>query len=284
MRLSYGVLCGSIVHPARGTLDVDLSPYLHLVYFFSPLAPCSSVPRPAGQPQSQQHHLAVMGSDKAPGKSKGLLFVHTTGPTHVHSRDKATKTKIRRHVMYEIGRSRRRPPRNQEFEVIMPPVESTDESTAEELTGPQTLQRPFSHQDPLSMLAEQWGMDAFSAYGISLLVAGVTSSSTPGASPSGTFFFPFAFTSSKLLAHFRSLFTNPTMLRLLHQQASARGRVLALDRYLGTISCVQNTISNPSSGHADRDKIARAVLATICYNASITLSSKTYPYPSVPTC
>ncbi|KAI4165860.1 MAG: hypothetical protein LQ342_000291 [Letrouitia transgressa] len=49
---------------------------------------------------------------------RSLLFVHTNGPTHVN-RDKSVKAKIRRHVMADIGRARRKPPRNPKIDTIL---------------------------------------------------------------------------------------------------------------------------------------------------------------------
>lgn len=119
-----------------------------------------------------------MNSKKTP-----LLFVHTVGPTHVHNRDGKTKSKIRRHIMLDIGRDRRKAPRNPQLDVVLHLPYDNDHS--EQAAGSQTsrhndtsmerpylpsLMRPFWDQHPLDVLESHWDMDVFSAYGIMLML------------------------------------------------------------------------------------------------------------------
>lgn len=120
---------------------------------------------------------------------RSLLFVHTNGPTHVN-RDKSVKAKIRRHVMADIGRARRKPPRNPKIDTILhlptnleeERVNSngnvSDKASQNHLTPVSVddwaiapLALPSWDQHPLTTLEKQCGMDMFSAYGITLVLA-----------------------------------------------------------------------------------------------------------------
>lgn len=133
-----------------------------------------------------------------------FLFVNSTGPTHIAQRDKSTRTSIHRHVMVDIGKARRKPPRNPQFETVLvfkdgsnqtkatnqphqkrmvnssgpdPALESL-ESVAPHHTLPPTsyydtilsLVPPFWTQHPVLTLQNQWDDDMFSAYGMVLLL------------------------------------------------------------------------------------------------------------------
>lgn len=191
-------------------------------------------------------------ADNAPGR---LLFVHSTGPTHVHRRDKRTKTNMRRHVMREIGESRRVARRNPTFTPLM---------------------RPFWDQDPLSMLDQHWPMDAFSAYGLALLG---TRSQKPAeskmASDAGNFCLPFAFTASGFLHHFLPLINSPDLLQVIYHQSSARALNMALKRSMGTITCIEESLASSDADFATRDEVIHAILALICFNVSDTKARAT---------
>ncbi|KAK1758794.1 hypothetical protein QBC47DRAFT_293289 [Echria macrotheca] len=186
----------------------------------------------------------------SPSKQQRLLWVHSTEPTGVRRRDKATMNKIRRHIMEDIGISRRKPQQNPQFVI--------------EIGSPLP---PFWNQDPLSVLEQQWQMDTFAAYGLSLLAAeGKRLLCNADALTSEGFLFPFAFTSSAFLRHFRAVFSDPSVLKGIYHRSSAKIRVLALERSLGTISCIEATLANTSLDLATADRVIYAVLAAICYN------------------
>jgi len=192
--------------------------------------------------------------------------VHSTESTGIRRRDKTTMTKIRRHIMEDIGISRRKPQRNPQLviEIGSPPMFTNHPEV-------NSLLPPFWSQDPLSILEQQWQMDTFSAYGISLLAAeGKRLLCNADAWTSEGFTFPFAFTSSAFLRHFRAIFSNPSVLKGIYHQSSARIRVMALERSLGTISCIEATVANPSFDVATADRVISAVLSVICYNVSGT--------------
>lgn len=201
-----------------------------------------------------------------PSKQQRLLWVHSTEPTGVHRRDKLTMTKIRRHIMEDIGISRRKPQRNPQFvlEIESPPAFANHPEV-------NSLLPPFWSQDPLSILEQQWQMDPFSAYGLSLLAAeGKRLLCNADALTCESFSFPFAFTSSAFLGHFGAIFSDPFVLKGIYHQSSAKIRVMALERSLGTISCIEATLANPSSELAIADRVIYAVLSIICYNVSGT--------------
>lgn len=232
--------------------------------FVSTLAPIPAIPltRSSWLPKI---NIAVMD----PGKKQRLLFVHSTGPTHVHQRDKVTKTGIRRHIMHDIGKARRKTKRNPQFDISMLPL-----GDAEQLAH-ESFARPFWHQDPLTLLEQQWEMDAFSAYGISLLLSeGKTLLTLGNDSAAASFWFPFAFTSSAFLHHFKFIFSSAPVLKEIYHQSAARAGFMALNRSIGTVSCIEATIAKPSPHLAVGDNVIRAVLAVICYNVSATPVSK----------
>jgi len=202
-----------------------------------------------------------------PSKQQRLLWVHSTEPTGVRRRDKPTMTKIRRHIMQDIGISRRKPQRNPQFVIKIGSPPPTFAHHPE--VNLNSLLPPFWSQDPLRVLEQQWQMDTFSAYGLSLLAAeGKRLLGNADALALEGFSFPFAFTSSAFLGHFRAIFSDPSVLKGIYHQSSAKIRVMALERSLGTISCIEATLANPSFDRATADRVIYAVLSTICYNVS----------------
>ncbi|KAK5996239.1 hypothetical protein PT974_04671 [Cladobotryum mycophilum] len=127
-----------------------------------------------------------------------LLFVNSTGPAPGHSRNETTKRRIRQHVMRDIGKSRRKPPRNPQIQLSMqsstshikqisiaslfPPTSPPEEQTSSGIQPPPPLSqsvtdlqllsppRPFWDQHPLALMEINWAMDAFAAYGLALAV------------------------------------------------------------------------------------------------------------------
>lgn len=159
-----------------------------------------------------------------------FLFVNSTGPTHISQRDKSTRTSIHRHVMFDIGKARRKQPRNPQFDTVVRlkdgpnQTEATSqlhqkrmvnssgsghaleslESAAPHQMLPSTsyydtilsLVPPFWTQHPVLTLESQWDDDMFSAYGMMLLLQA----------------------SSNLVGKGKStvLFYEPSFLKLLH--------------------------------------------------------------------
>ncbi|KAI0129903.1 hypothetical protein BJ170DRAFT_618034 [Xylariales sp. AK1849] len=233
---------------------------------------------------------------EAPKRQRPFLFVHSTGPTHVHLRDKTTRTKIHRHVMVEIGKARRKPPRNPQFDAVVhfpdrtkqikrteqrqqqQPQDPVDSDTAlvSAMSYPSLLPSayyktllslvpPFGVQHPLLTLESQWEDDMFSAYGMMLLLRAGSNLANPNYFTEG-FWFPFAFKSSRFLHEFQHVFTSPNILGGVSRALSAKFRIMALERSCITISCIESYLANPNLGQEAANIVIRAVLAIICYN------------------
>lgn len=138
------------------------------------------------------------------GPSSNLLFINSTESARGKPRDSQTKRQIRQHVMRDIGKARRKPPRNPQVKLRVrsaePAAESASSSSlaaptntgAADPSGSQLipllqsqeqeqqsqhgkeqaplppLARPFWDQHPLALMQNSWGMDAFAAYGLAL--------------------------------------------------------------------------------------------------------------------
>lgn len=134
--------------------------------------------------------------------SSNLLFINSTESARGKPRDSQTKRQIRQHVMRDIGKARRKPPRNPQVKLRVrsaePATESsssssfsaptntgaTDPGESQLIPLPQSQQqqsqygnrkqslpplpRPFWDQHPLALMQNSWGMDAFAAYGLAL--------------------------------------------------------------------------------------------------------------------
>ncbi|KAL2845525.1 hypothetical protein BJX68DRAFT_269054 [Aspergillus pseudodeflectus] len=227
--------------------------------------------------------------------TKPLLFVHSSGPTHAHQRDEAVKTKIRQHIMADIGRARRKRPRNPKVEVVMQPWSDADVDRRElPKTGHNHKAHgrctrchcqppanssataspvfPFWSQNPLVTLERHWGMDMFSAYGIAFVMNEGANrrlrsrSKSKGATGGGGFWFPFAFRASAFLRHFRQTIISPEVLDSVTDVPENTLQAIALQRSTGTIACIEEKLAARDAGVATSDSVIRGVLASICYN------------------
>ncbi|KAL3439957.1 hypothetical protein BJX65DRAFT_315267 [Aspergillus insuetus] len=225
--------------------------------------------------------------------AKPLLFVHSNGPTHAHQRDEAVKTKIRQHIMLDIGRARRKRPRNPKVEVVMQPLadEDVDHHSAppakiplkhrahdrctrchyrplEDATAAPVF--PFWSQNPLVILERHWGMDMFSAYGIAFVMTEGANrrlrSNSKGLTGGGGFWFPFAFRASEFLRHFRETIIGPEVLDSAAHLPGNTFHAIALQRSIGTIACIEEKLAARDEDIAMSDSVIRGVLASICYN------------------
>ncbi|KAL3491654.1 hypothetical protein BJX62DRAFT_236920 [Aspergillus germanicus] len=224
--------------------------------------------------------------------TKPLLFVHSNGPTHVYQRDEAVKTKIRQHIMADIGRARRKRPRNPKVEVVMQllPDEDVDHhqpaKTGHKHGSRDTCTKchcqpadivaspvfPFWSQNPLVILERHWGMDMFSAYGIAFVLnegANRRSKLRPksnGSGVTGGFWFPFAFRASEFLRHFKTTIISPEVLDSTVDVPGNTFQAIALQRSIGTIACIEKKLAAGDEGVATSNSVIRGVLASICYN------------------
>ncbi|KAL4866853.1 hypothetical protein BDV12DRAFT_198827 [Aspergillus spectabilis] len=212
-----------------------------------------------------------------------FLFVNSNGPTHMHRRDEAVKTDIRRHIMVDIGRARRKPPRNPKLDVRMRPLtgaqvqdlklrrstktrkEKPASSASDHDQSLVSPMAPFWDQHPLVVLEKHWEMGMFSAYGIALILSEGKNRRAKDDLASG-FWFPFAFRASKFLGHFQQTLTSPDMLAAAACIPGNKFQMIALQRSSGTITCLETIIANTDLSIATANSVIQAVLASISYN------------------
>ncbi|KAM7215031.1 hypothetical protein V8F06_009557 [Rhypophila decipiens] len=219
-----------------------------------------------------------------------------TRTTRRRTRSKSLDYKVRHHVMVNIGKSRRKPPKEPQFVTLeWSLAESSglgaplsvgqgDHSTSHDvdhhhlhvptndLVVPETVAKyttlsartvPIIHA--LSIFEKEWGEDWFSAYGFALImVAG--RNALCSTSSTNTFWFPFAFRQSAFLDHYQQIFTSPDVLIPLYRRSARELRSLSLQRSLETIQCVESRISSSDAASATSDSVLHAVLALVCYN------------------
>ncbi|KAI8623506.1 hypothetical protein F5Y19DRAFT_372029 [Xylariaceae sp. FL1651] len=213
-----------------------------------------------------------MNSKKTP-----LLFVHSSGPTHVDGRDNETKTKIRQHIMLSIGRERRKTLRNPQLDIVLqlPNNNNAEQAAQSEISQYNddsvnrrhlpSLVRPFWDQHPLDVLESHWDMDIFSAYGIMLMLnEGRNLVSTERSTES--FIFPFAFQKSSFLHYYGPLITTPDRLAGVSHEKPTRFKVMALQRSLGTIACIESGLAGTSMKKPSIERIILAIIAVISFN------------------
>ena len=136
---------------------------------------------------------------EGPLKKRRLLFLHadTRNPTtHRRTRSKSLDSKVRRHLMVDIGMSRRKPSKAPEFVTIVWPLAEPSGALSSTGQGEHSTSRDVDHlQVPakdlvvpdagqysalhtatppilhaLSVFEREWGEDWFSAYGFTLIM------------------------------------------------------------------------------------------------------------------
>jgi hypothetical protein len=256
--------------------------------------------------------------EKHPAK-KRLLFVQVDGRKLAHRerpRSKSLDSRIRQHVMIDIGKARRKPANASEFVTTVWSLKETSEASSSTGLGehsesgdirhvrgtardpfipkiaaqhlaPRAVMPPFIHT--LSVFERDWGEDSFSAYGFTLIMVAGRDATTSDHntlvrdpvrfSPlpehdtawcESTFWCPFAFKNSAFLLHYRHIFGSPHILVPLYRRSAKQLRLLALQRSLETIQCVETRLSSFDTSSATSDDVLRAVLALICYNVRFT--------------
>ncbi|KAK5627496.1 hypothetical protein RRF57_003212 [Xylaria bambusicola] len=210
-------------------------------------------------------------------KQKPLLFVHNIGPTHVHDRDHETKTKIRRHIMLDIGRERRKPLRNPQLEIVLqfPNNDNAAQAARSETSRHKddfidrrhlpSLPRPFWNQHPLDVLESHWCMDVFAAYGIMLMLKEGRNLVSTGRSTE-SFIFPFAFQQSLFLRHYGQLITAPEQLAGVSHEKPTRFKIMALQRSLGAIACIESALAGTNLENPSTERVILTIIAVISFN------------------
>ena len=133
-----------------------------------------------------------------PSKKRRLLLLHANDGnlTSRRTRDKSLDSRVRRHLMVDIGKSRRKPSKDLQFVTLVWPLAETSEkrpstrrgegstrqdgdhlqAPTKDLVAPDTAASytalyampPLLHR--LSVFEKEWGEDWFSAYGFTLMM------------------------------------------------------------------------------------------------------------------
>lgn len=137
---------------------------------------------------------------EGPPKKRRLLFLHadTRNPTtQRRTRSKSLDTKVRRHLMVDIGMSRRKPSKAPQFVTFVWSLAETSEALSSTGQGEHSMSRDVDHSEvpakdlvvpetaarytalytvtpptlhTLSVFEKEWGEDSFSAYGFTLIM------------------------------------------------------------------------------------------------------------------
>ena len=170
---------------------------------------------------------------------------------------------LRRHIMIDIGKARRKPARNAKVPIHLPShANDAEEDDDDEKHTSVDLQAPFWDQQPLTVLERQWEMDMFSAYGIILMMRESRALATKSMN---TFWFPFALKSQFIREH-QDIFSDRNILANLHMESTAKFEHLALARASGTIACIESRLASHDSCIATSNAVISGVSAIICYN------------------
>lgn len=133
-----------------------------------------------------------------PSKKRRLLFLHANDgkSTSRRTRSKSLDSRVRRHLMADIGKSRRKPSKDLQFVTLVWPLAETSETQPSTCRGEDSTSRHDDHlQAPakdlvapntaapytapyvmppilytLSAFEKEWGEDWFSAYGFTLIM------------------------------------------------------------------------------------------------------------------
>lgn len=133
-----------------------------------------------------------------PSEKRNFLFLPPDHgkPTSRRTRSKALDSRVRRHLMVDIGKSRRKPSKDSQFVTLVWPLAETPktqrsrrrgegstgrdddqfQAPTKDLVAPDTV-APYkpSYATPpilytLSVFEKEWGEDSFSAYGFTLIM------------------------------------------------------------------------------------------------------------------
>ncbi|KAL4951164.1 hypothetical protein BDW69DRAFT_186638 [Aspergillus filifer] len=232
---------------------------------------------------------------------KPFLFIYHNGPGVMDDRNKKVKRDVRRHVMLDIGRARRKAYRNPQVDVMIRPLvpntNHTSDGDSKEHRDSRSMpslfqtQRkavppewPFWDRHPLVVLERQWDMDTFSAYGIAFVIREGRHIVSKNDKPDqGGFWFPFAFRSSAFLYHFREALTSPRMLASITTAVSREFQIVALRRMSGTISCIGKILSGHDLRNVTANNVIRGVLACLELSGTTDLLDTRDPSKSAQT-
>ncbi|TVY79837.1 hypothetical protein Focb16_v009302 [Fusarium oxysporum f. sp. cubense] len=219
----------------------------------------------------------MAGMDKPP-EEKRLLFINTNENNFPPRRNQhnSIDSEVRRHVMLDIGKARRKPSKDRQFVTLTWQTQKhtgKQESPKRRHYGhsktPEECQATISTPTlyALAVFEREWGEDSFSAYGFTLIMA-TGKNAISGTYSANTFWSPFAFRKSAFLKHYQQIFSSPDVLIPLYRRSSLELKSIALERSLMTIQCIESRLTSSDTSWATSDSVISAVLALICYNFS----------------
>ncbi|KNA96269.1 hypothetical protein FOXG_18125 [Fusarium oxysporum f. sp. lycopersici 4287] len=219
----------------------------------------------------------MAGMDKPP-EEKRLLFINTNENNFPPRRNQhnSIDSEVRRHVMLDIGKARRKPSKDRQFVTLTWQTQKhtgKQESPKRRHYGhsktPEECQATISTPTlyALAVFEKEWGEDSFSAYGFTLIMA-TGKNAMSGTYSANTFWSPFAFRKSAFLKHYQQIFSSPDVLIPLYRRSSLELKSIALERSLMTIQCIESRLASSDTSWATSDSVISAVLALICYNFS----------------
>ncbi|KAF5628177.1 uncharacterized protein FTJAE_8929 [Fusarium tjaetaba] len=219
-----------------------------------------------------------MTGTQEPQEKKSLLFVNANQSNFPSRRNnhKSIDSEVRRHVMLDIGKARRKPSKDRQFVTLTWQTQKhtgKHESPKSRQCGHSktleesqvTIYTPTLYA--LAVFEREWGEDSFSAYGFTLIMT-TGKNAMSGTYLANTFWSPFAFRKSAFLKHYQRIFSSPDVLIQLYRQSSLGLKSLALERSLMTIQCIESRLVSSDTSWATSDSVISAVLAIICYNFS----------------
>ncbi|KAI8414687.1 hypothetical protein FOFC_04304, partial [Fusarium oxysporum] len=221
--------------------------------------------------------VTMAGMDKPP-EEKRLLFINTNENNFPPRRNQhnSIDSEVRRHVMLDIGKARRKPSKDRQFVTL---TWQTQKHTGKPASPkrrhyghskrPEEFQATISTPTlyALAVFEREWGEDSFSAYGFTLIMA-TGKNAMSGTYSANTFWSPFAFRKSAFLKHYQQIFSSPDVLIPLYRRSSLELKSIALERSLMTIQCIESRLTSSDTSWATSDSVISAVLALICYNFS----------------
>ncbi|KAF4445175.1 hypothetical protein FACUT_144 [Fusarium acutatum] len=213
-----------------------------------------------------------------PQEKKSLLFINVNQTNFSSRRNnhKSIASEVRRHVMLDIGKARRKRSKDRRFVTL---TWQTQKHTGKQ-QSPKSRQYGHSKTPEdcqvtistptlyaLAVFEREWGEDSFSAYGFTLIMT-TGKNAMSGTYLANTFWSPFAFRKSAFLKHYQQIFSSPDVLIPLYRQSSLELKSIALERSLMTIQCIESRLTSSDMSWATSDSVISAVLALICYNFS----------------
>ncbi|KAH0490226.1 hypothetical protein TgHK011_001705 [Trichoderma gracile] len=245
-----------------------------------------------------------------PSDGPRLLFINSTDSARGRPRDAKTKRQIRQHVMRDIGKARRKPPRNPQVKLRMrsaaaeaateaakatmsvsspsstSPISSSSQ-TQSEIRGQTEAQLQLQSQpqhdacgtpvQPLPPLTRPfWDQHPLAIlernWAMDAFAAyGLALAVAWNSSLRDSYKSRFWFPFAFKASKFcRNYLTGPEVRTAIHSQPTEKSIIFALARSTEIVSCIETKLRDPDINVATADNVIRAVMGCICYNYIIS--------------